>query len=197
MQNGREDMFALDLQLSDEEVHLFGLIAAHWGTLEHEVFTQALKSFGSDEGDGAELPKSFNNIQFTETLEVWKNRVLSKFDGEPRAVLDAAYEEVLRLKEPRDALVHGMWRWSPEKPNVITTTRAKKREIISTTFSVEALRDLATSLAKLNFRIRYPGGVADLAAERAENGLHISRKGFEMLFGHPAEASDRDGVPDS
>lgn len=190
MQSDKEDILALGLPLSDEETYLLGSIAAHWGTLEHEVFTQALSSFDTEDGEGTELPKSFNNIQFAETLSIWKERVLSRYIGERRAVLDVVHDEILRLKELRDALAHGMWHWSPESPDVVTTTRAKKREIITTTFSVDALRDLASSLARLNFRIRYPGGVTDLAAERAASGLHISRKGFEMLFGHPSDAVD-------
>ena len=193
MKSEAEDIVALDLQLSDEEYFLLGTIVAHWGALEHEIFVQTLKSFGSGEvSDNVELPKSFNNLQFTETLALWKERVLGSAEGNHLAALTKAHDEILRLKAPRDALVHGMWHWSPDISHVISTVRAKKREIITTKFSTEALRDLAFRLAQLNFRIRYPGGIKEIAAERTQAGFHLSRKGFEILFGQPGTTADSD-----
>ncbi|HTH07980.1 MAG TPA: hypothetical protein VMA55_00280 [Acidovorax sp.] len=189
MEEGAEDMLALDLQLSDEEYFLLGKIIAHWGAIEHAIFIQTLMTF--DDAEVSEsLPKTFNNIQFTETLALWRERVLGKAEGDQLASLTNIHDEILRLKAPRDALVHGMWHWSPDTPNVISTIRAKKREVIITKFSTDFLRDLELGLAKLNFRIRYPGGITELVAERMQAGLHLSRKGFEMLFGKPSKSPD-------
>lgn len=194
MNSETEDMLALDLQLSDEEYYLLGTIVAHWGALEHEIFVQTLMTFDNGEAsDGEKLPNSFNNLQFTETLALWKERVLGRAQGDHLTALTKAHDEILRLKATRDALVHGMWQWSPDTPHVISTVRAKKREIIATKFTTEALRDLAFGLAKLNFRIHYPSGIKDLAAERMQaGGGHFSRKALEILFGQPKAAADGD-----
>lgn len=181
----------LDLQLSDEEIYLLGSILAHWGTLEHEVFVQTLTTFDPDSTSNDDLPpKSFNNMQFTETLRHWKERVLGRAEGDRRQVLAEIYAEIERLKSPRDALAHGMWHWSPEAPDVISTVRVSKKMVITTKFDAESLREIASALARLNFRLRYPGGIDDLARERMEIGFHVSRRGFEMLFRKPGVSAE-------
>jgi hypothetical protein len=76
-----KSIMALDLQLSDREMFLIGMIVAHWGSLEHEVFTQTLLSFDTPQGQAGGLPKSMNNIQFTQILSLWKERVVDRCKG--------------------------------------------------------------------------------------------------------------------
>ncbi|TNY25240.1 hypothetical protein BV497_14955 [Fulvimonas soli] len=179
---------ALDLQLSDREMFLIGMIVAHWGSLEHEVFTQTLLSFDSREEPAEALPKAMNNIQFAQVLSLWKERVVDTSTGERLSSFRVVYDTLVNLKEPRDALIHGMWLWSPESGGRISTVRVKKREVITTHFNADYLEDFAFRLAKLNFMIRYPRGTIDLAAERQSDGFYISRKFLEMMT-KPAEAS--------
>ncbi len=160
---------------------LIGMIVAHWGTLEHEVFTQVLLSFDEAEGGAADLPKAMNNIQFTQVLDLWRGRVVDTCKGERATALREAYDELVAAKEPRDALIHGRWHWSPENPGRISTVRARKGEVITSHFDEGYLEDFALRLAKLNFRIRYPLGAADLAEPRQGAGFYISRKGLQLI----------------
>lgn len=181
MANDQESILTLDLQLSEREMFLIGMIVAHWGTLEHEVFTQTLISFDKPAIQATDLPKAMNNIQFTQTLGLWKERVVDKSKGKRATILRKVHDELLAMKEPRDALIHGMWQWSPEDLDRISTIRVKKREVLTSHFNVEYLQDFALRLAQLNFQIRYPWGTADLVASRQKAGFYIGRKGLQLM----------------
>lgn len=181
---------SLDLQLSDRETYLIGMIVSHWGALEYEVFTQTLLSFDDSNLEAVVLPKAMNNIQFTQVLALWKERVVDKCQDARGSVLRDVYAELLAMKDPRDALVHGMWQWSSENLQRISTVRVKKRDIITTHFDAEYLEDFAFSLAKLNFRIRYPQGPVDLAASRESDGFYISRRFLQTISDMAAAKSN-------
>lgn len=176
-----ESTFALDLQLSDREMFLIGMIVAHWGTIEHEVFMQTLRSFDGPDVKATDLPKAMNNIQFTQVLSLWKERIVDKSKGKRASALREVHDELLALKEPRDALVHGMWQWSPEHLDRISTVRVKKREVKTTHFDFDYLQDFALRLSKLNFRLHYPRGLVELAVSRQQAGFYISRKGLQLM----------------
>ena len=176
-----QSIMALDLQLSDREIFMIGTIVAHWGTIEHEIFMQTLITFDDPQAKTDELPKAMNNLQFTQVLALWKERVVDKSKGKRARVLRDVHEQLLGLKEPRDALIHGMWQWSPENLDRISTVRIRKREVKTTHFDFEYLQDFALRLAKLNFSVRYPRGIVDLAASRQNAGFYISRKGLQLM----------------
>ena len=48
-----------------------------------------------------------------------------------------------------------------------------------------SLESLALDVSELNFNLRYPEGLADLAAERAQQGYSMSRRWAAMMSGHP------------
>jgi len=181
-----------DPELSDREVHFIGMIFIQWASLEHEVFMQTLKTFVTEGEVVHPLPKEMNNIQFTGVLELWKERVAGKASRRRAKVLQRQYDEILKLKDIRDALAHGMWHWSPEDLGRISTIRVKKREAITSHFSAKALGDIASKLGVINFKIRFPGGLIDLARARTEQGGYISRRAMAIFTG---AAVDQDGYP--
>lgn len=183
---------ALDLQLSDQEIFMIGTIVAHWGTIEHEIFMQTLLTFYDPQAKAPELPKAMNNLQFTQILALWKERVVDKSKGKRASVLRNVYEQLQDLKEPRDALIHGMWQWSPDHLDRISTVRVRKREVRTTHFDFECLQDFGLRLAKLNFSVRYPRGIVDLVASRQNTGFYISRKGLQLM----ADMSKEKGISD-
>lgn len=160
--------------------------------MEHEIFVQTLFTFDSEDMDATKLPKEMNNLQFTGVLALWKERVAEKARGRRAKTLLNQHERITKLKPYRDALTHGMWHWSPEDPGVIKTVRARKREVITTKFSAADLQDFAKSIAEINFCIRFPGGLPDLAKARAQQGGYISRRAMAMFTGSPV---DREGFP--
>ncbi|WP_337053133.1 hypothetical protein [Pseudoxanthomonas sp. USHLN014] len=194
MTSDQEGILTLDLQLSEREIFLIGMIVAHWGALEHEVFIQALRSFDDPDIQATDLPKAMNNIQFTQVLALWKGRVVDKAEGERATVLQKVHDEILRMKEPRDALVHGMWQWSPESRDLISTIRVRRREILTSHFNVEYLQNFALRLSQLNFQIQCPRGTADLASSRQQVGFYISRKGLQLMAS-TARAKPSSGEP--
>ncbi|MEO7861399.1 MAG: hypothetical protein ABIU05_13340 [Nitrospirales bacterium] len=179
----RADFYKWDPQLTKREVLLVGMIVVHWGSLEHEVFTQTLLSFDEPDGLAPVLPKAMNNLQFTEVLILWKARVIAKAKGMRAKVLRSQYEEIHHFKQYRDALAHGLWEWSATDLGRISTVRVKKREVITNHFTAEDLEHFASRLAGINFKIRFPGGVKDLARAGAKQGLYISRSGLAMFTG--------------
>ncbi len=183
-----------DAQLSDREVHFIGTIFVQWGALEHEVFIQTLETFEPAEGltDILALPKEMNNLQFSGVLELWNERVAKLRRGKRGKVLQQQYEEIKKLKEVRDALTHGMWHWSPEDLGEIRTVRVKKREVITSHFSADFLGDVASRVAEINFKLRFPGGLVDLAKQRMKDGGYMSRRAVAMFSGAPVDA---DGYP--
>lgn len=170
-----------DLELSDKEVFYIGKIVAQWGALEHEVFMQTIVTFDDCSKDEIELPKTMNNMRFTDVLEQWKGRVIDNKEEKCRAVLQEQYEKICHYLDYRNALVHGMWSWGTEELNVITTTRIRKKEIISTKFKSDDLIEFYTQIARINFNIRYPGGAEELYQEKASQGACISRRALSML----------------
>jgi hypothetical protein len=124
-----------DAELSDREVFLVGKIVTQWGALQDELFKQTLLTY---EGDGSEplaLPKAMNNLQLTELLDLWKERVVDQAQGDRATVLQAQFDAIQILKEFRDALVHGMWEWSAEDPSKISAVRVRRKQVITTHFT--------------------------------------------------------------
>jgi hypothetical protein len=124
-----------------------------------------------------------NNMQFTDVFALWKERVVCSASDQRAIVLTEQIKVIEHLKEFRDAIVHGHWDWSATDVTKITTMRVKKKAVLSTVFDVQALEDFAVSLSEVNFKIRYPGGLEDLARQRNSDGSYISRRAFAMLFG--------------
>jgi hypothetical protein len=185
-------IYQWDPQLSDREVHFIGLIFIHFASLEHLIFSQTLESFFPDDQEAHPLPKEMSNIQFTGVLDLWKRRVADvAMDGRSEILLKQ-YEAILELKDARDALAHGMWHWSADDLGRISTVRVKKREVITTHFSAEALGEIASKLATINFNVRFPAGAVDRARLLTEQGGYISRRAMAMLTG---AATDEDGYP--
>ncbi|HWU99075.1 MAG TPA: hypothetical protein VN114_11220 [Oxalicibacterium sp.] len=176
------DFYLWDDELSEREAFLIGKSIAQWGALENEIFVQTLMTF---EDKDVALPKAMNNLQFTEILELWKERVVAKAEQEQKNVLAQQYEKILKLKDYRDALVHGMWQWSKNELSKITSVRIRKKEIISVHFAADDLADFSLKLARINFKLRFPGGVEDLAEQRAAEGFYISRLGAALFTGAP------------
>lgn len=183
MTDQTHDLLIWDAQLSDRETFLIGKIVVQWGALEHEIFTQTLLTFDVPEGKQATLPSAMNNLQFTEVLSLWKERVADQAQNAYAKVLRDQIDEITRLKEFRDALVHGMWEWSPADLSRISTVRVRKKEVITTHFTADELEDFYRRVAKMNFKIRFPGGIQELARKRTEQGFYISRRGLSMLTG--------------
>lgn len=181
-----------DPQLSHKEVTLIGLVAVHWAAMEYEVFSQTLLTFEEHAASGALLPKEMNNLQFTGVLALWRERVATTAKGRRAKVLLKQYAEVVRLKPYRDALVHGMWQWSESDLGAIITTRVKKSEVLSVKFTADDLAHFSTQIAEINFNVRFPGGMADLARARMQDGGFISRRAMAMFTGVEV---DREGFP--
>lgn len=181
-----------DPQLSQMEVNCIGMITVQWAAMEHEIFSQTLATFEREVEVGGKLPKEMNNLQFTGVLDLWKERVADKTKGRRREALLKQYGEVLHLKEFRDALVHGMWHWSGNDLGAVFTTRVKKRDVITVKFTAKDLVAFSTEIAEVNFSIRFPGGMTDLARARMQDGGYISRRAMAMFTGAPV---DKEGFP--
>ncbi|MDX2253851.1 MAG: hypothetical protein NW202_16285 [Nitrospira sp.] len=181
-----------DPQLSDREIYFIGLISVHWASMEYEIFMQTLSTFDSEAFDLAKVPKEMNNIQFTGVLALWKQRVVNKARGRRAKTLLLQYERITQLKTYRDALTHGIWHWSADDQGSIKTTRVRKRAVITTRFSAADLEDFAKKIAEVNFCIRFPRGLTDLARARMQQGGGISRRAIAMFTGAPV---DSEGFP--
>lgn len=180
-----DDSHRWDDELSEREVLLIGKIMVQWGALEHEVFTQTILTFDFPEGEEPPpLPAAMNNLQFTGLLKVWKERVADKLDGNRGTVLQRIYDEVLRLKEPRDALVHGMWHWGGGNLSTISTVRVRKKKVVTVHFTVDDLGHFYDRLSSINFRLRFPD-VEDFYRSLAEQGQFMSRRAASMMTSHP------------
>ena len=185
MAKENRDFYSWDAELLDREVFLIGKIIVQWGALEHEIFTQTLLTFDAPKGEAIKLPGAMSNLQFTQILQLWRERVVDHAKGPRAKVLQAQFDEILRLKQFRDALVHGMWNWSPEDLTKISTVRIRKKEIITTAFTADDLEDFCRRVGRVNFKIRFPRGLRDLAQARAKQGFYISRRGLSMFTDHP------------
>jgi hypothetical protein len=177
--------YTLDFGLSDRELLLLGKIILQWGAMEHEIFSQTLLTFADFQGEQTSLPKAMDNLQVTELLNLWKQRVVDQSEGARGRVLQQQFEEILNLKKFRDALVHGKWEWSATDLSRISTTRVRKNEVITTHFSADDLDNINARLESINSRLRLPGGLEDLARLRAAQGHAISRRALGLLTGHP------------
>ncbi|KVE87529.1 hypothetical protein [Burkholderia vietnamiensis] len=155
------------------------------GALEHEVFIQTLMTFDLGVGELEKLPKKMNGIQFTDTLKLWKERVIGAAKGTRREVLERQYEGICHYQEFRNALVHGMWDWSKSDPRRITSVRINKREVRRVHFSADDLERFNLALQRINFWIRYPDGTVEFAMKAVEQGLYVSRRAVAMLNDHP------------
>jgi len=181
-----------DSQLSQKEITCIGMISVQWAAMEHEVFLQTLATFEFEVAAGGKLPKEMNNLQFTGVLNLWKERVVGNARGLRGKVLLKQYNEVLRLKQSRDALIHGMWHWSESDLGAVFTTRVNKREVITMKFSAEDLKSFSTRIAEVNFSIRFPGGITDLVQSQLQEGGYISRRAMAVFTGAP---TDPEGFP--
>ena len=171
-------------ELSDKEVHFIGQIVIHWGAIEYEVFTQTLTAYEYI-GQPRVLPKAMNNLQFTEILDLWKEQVIAKAKPKVARTLQDQYNEIVRLKSYRDALVHGHWDWSATNLSQVSTVRVRKNDVITTRFTADDLMNFADRLASVNFKLRFPRGPLDAARKRGADGFYISRRALAMFTGHP------------
>jgi len=169
----------LSTELADREIFLIGSIVSQWGFLEGDIFEQTLLTFKASDT----LPITMNNVQFSAVLKLWVERVVEKQDDARRAVLQAQYDEIARLSDFRQAVVHSRWNWRPDAPDEITAVRIHKRKVKSVKFSADELADFSMRLGQVRYRIRYPGGLEDHAAEFAAGGGYISRHAYELLSG--------------
>lgn len=167
--------------LADDELFFIGKIVAHWGAIENEVFIQTLQTFNINGSESVELPKAMNNMNFRKVLELWHKRVVSKAEEPKRSVLEVQGKKIQSYQDYRNALVHGMWGWELGRPEVITTTRIKKKNIITTKFNDRDLQDLYTELAEINLYIRYPGGIDDIVQEQEEKGLYVNEAALRRM----------------
>lgn len=175
------DFYKFDLELSDKEFQLIGQIVSQWGALEYEIFEQTLLAFDRPDGEEIVLPKEMNSLQASVILEQWKEHVVDKAEPKVAEVLREQYERISELKDYRDALVHGVWKWSPNDIGKINTVRIKKKKIIGVHFTADDLYDLYSRLAGINFKIRYPKGTEDYARERVAQGGYFSRRFLSMV----------------
>ncbi len=169
----------LSTELSDREIYLIGSIVTQWGFLEAEIFNQTLMSFE----DGEPLHKSMNNSQFTNVLSLWHSRVLEQQSDDIKLVLQGQYDEIRRLNDFRQAVVHSRWEWHPDQPDVITATRVHKKSLKQVRFTAEDLFEFSTQLGRIRFLIRYPNGLEQRAEEMSQSGGYISRRGWDILSG--------------
>jgi hypothetical protein len=177
------ECYQLDTGLSDREVLLIGQIIVQWGALEYEIFAQTLRTFDDQNDREPVLPNAMNNLQLTKLLDLWKERVVDQAPKDWAEVLRFQLDEITRLKDSRDALVHGMWHWSAAELTRISTVRVRRTQVITTHFTVRDLQDFADRVASINFKIRYPAGLEGFAHARAAQGGGISRMGLAILTG--------------
>lgn len=171
----------LDLGLSDREKFFIAEIISQWGAIEHEVFLQALMTFGP----GDALPKVMNNMKFSEVLTLWKERVVDKADAERMKVLNEVHNGIEANQEPRNALVHGMWSWDASAPGQVFVTRVKRDQVIRSTFTAESLQEFALDVCDLHYKLKYPLGNIDRAEELARDGYSASRRWIAAVSGDP------------
>jgi hypothetical protein len=175
----------IETELSERELSSIGKVVALWGSLEFEIFSQTLRSFSDSEIAEGRLPKAMNNLQFSEVLELWESRVVNKAVGKRKEILQEQCETTRYHLDFRNALVHGMWDWSIGAPEKITAIRIKKKQIISTHFTADDLDAFASTLGRINFKVRYPGGLEDRAAAMSEQGAFFSRRAVCAMTDHP------------
>ena len=162
-----------DTGLTHEERMVIGDIVAQWGALEAEIFGQTLESFDSDI-HVSQLPRAMRNRNFSEVLELWKERVVDAAGDAIKKTLKEAYEKILKLRDARHSIVHGMWDFTVSEPKTISTFRVKDDQIIHTTFKDGALADVGMRIAEINMSIRYPGGLRQFFEEQMSDGVYVN-----------------------
>ncbi|WP_445679995.1 hypothetical protein [Radicibacter daui] len=184
----------LNTELSEREIYLIGSIVSQWGFLESDIFEQTLLSFAESDS----LPAAMNNAQFSAVLDLWLVRVIEQLNGPKKEVLKACYAEIISLNEYRQAIVHSRWEWSPNAPEEITAVRIHKKNIKQVKFTADDLADLSLALSQIRYRVRYPGGLEDQAAEMMAAGGYVSRRAWGVLFGPtPAKGGDEADDPEN
>lgn len=175
-----------DVELSEKELLSLGLIVSQWGCLEHEIFFQTLNSFPPE--GGKNLPKAMNNVHFSDVLDLWEERVVNRASKTRKLVLTEQLRRIRHCQDFRNAIAHGMWEWDQSDPKTIHAIRIRKKDIITTHFNADDLHDFSIEIAEINFSVRFPAGLKDLAKAMAEAGSYISRKGVALLSGSPIAA---------
>ena len=171
-------------ELSDREVYAIGKIVSLWGALEYEIFLQTYDSFNPTSLD--QLPREMNNQQSSKVLELWKKQVVDKAEGKRQVILQMIYEKILEVTPHRNAIVHGMWDWEASAPEKIKVSRVKKDEIITHSFTADQLGQFARLLAKMNFKIRYPGGFEEYVKAMASQTFYMSRQFVAITTNNPS-----------
>ena len=177
--------YRIETELSKRELLSIGEIVALWGSLEYEIFCQTLSSFSEGEISSGRLPKAMNNMQFSDVLAAWETQVVNKAAGKRKEVLQKQCEAIRYHHDFRNALVHGMWDWNIEAPEKISAIRVWKKEIRKTHFTADGLASFALALATINFKIRFPGGLADYANAMTSRGAYLSRRAVSAMASHP------------
>jgi hypothetical protein len=172
--------YVCETGLTDEEYCVIGALVAQWGALEAEIFSQTVSTFGTDT-HVSRLPKAMNNNSFTSVLELWNERVIGQAEGEVKNVLRNAYAKILKLKEFRNAVVHGMWQFNLSAPKTISTVRIKGDRLISTVFDNGSLSDFLTEVEQINFAIRYPKGPHQCFEEIIGEGSYVNPAALRRL----------------
>lgn len=183
-----------DAELSDREVFLVGKIVIQWGALQEEIFKQTLLTFEGDDTEPLALPRAMNNLQLSELLDLWKERVIDQAQEDRATVLRSQFDEIQELKDFRDALVHGMWEWPTDDPSKISTVRVRRKQVITTHFTADILEDFYRRMGSINFNIRFPGGTDDYALMLAGRGSYMSRRWVSMITGSPVAGDLMAGV---
>lgn len=183
--SNEDEVLAFDVELTEREAFYIGKIIALWAALEHEVFMQTLRTFELKPGELDKLPKKMNGVQFTETLELWKTRVVGAAEGKRREVLEGQYNVICKCQQYRNALIHGMWEWPVSDPGLLVSVRVNKRDLIRVAFTPDDLEHFYLTLQKVNFRIRAPGGVSDMLAKVAQDGFRRNRRSIALFSDHP------------
>jgi hypothetical protein len=179
--------FSWNDELTDREIHFIGKVVAHWGAIENEIFMQTLQSFGGEIKDYKDLPSAMKSLNFPAVLELWEERVAHLADEKRKKVLKEQAVKIKEVQEYRNALVHSMLSWSAPDIGTIFATRIKKKQYITVQFKADDLESLYSRLAKINFNIRCPGGLEELAEIHAKEGGYFSRNFLAMMSGHEIE----------
>ncbi len=170
-----------DEGLAGDEIHYIGKIVAHWGAIEHEIFCQTIQIFDDDQSDDIKLPKAMNNMKFSAVLELWHEKVVLLATEPKQSVLEKQYKKIKAYQDYRNALVHGMWDWKSDQPEVVTTTRIKNKTIVTNIFNEGDLYDFSNKLAQINFLIRYPGGLREALEEQMAQDFYINEAAFRKM----------------
>lgn len=173
MSKDKEVKFTWDSGLTHEEHRVIGAITAQWGELEAEVFFQTLESYG-EPIQLETLPRAMRNRNFSEVLQLWRDRVAEQSHEPHRSKLLEAHEKITALQDARNAIAHGMWDFSHLEPETVSTFRVKDDKLITLVFQQGALEDMEQRIAELNMTLRYPGGMAAFFEDQMRDGHYVN-----------------------